>query len=156
MARKALPIDLTAMQAIIDEQEKDYEGGLLDFFGLCSNIYNEKFNPEKPLYDQLLYNRMKDGLITTNIKSSRNKKLTPEHIAKMQAGRRNTDKPAPVVTDKQIQELYKLVEDINRIHQKTYELEIHGQYAQFAHAGPCITLQNFKFYLEGMKDLSTI
>lgn len=89
MGRKALPLNIACMQGIIRETESGFSGTQTQFLQLCCDKYNEKFQPAKPIYPGIIYNRVKKNELVIPTNFLRNKELTPEHKKKLLEGRKN-------------------------------------------------------------------
>lgn len=168
MARQALPINLADMQSIISVEEKNYNGGIIEFYQHCCDIYNKKNNPAKPIYGQIIYNYVRKGGLTTSFNANKKKVLSPEHIAKLQAGRKSinqttTDTPKIIKNPHnrpEINELSNLIDEINRQSGKNYQLNIHYDinaretqgniyFSDNIH-GPCLYWKELKWYMIGL------
>lgn len=136
MPRARINVDLKTMQSILDSESIGYTGGLIAFLDKCAALYNERMNPVKPLYGQLIYMRIKHKELHCNVEATKKK----------------SSKPTISFAAKKNCELSDLVDKINRLHGTRYVLELHGKYAQLGNDenGPCLSLAGMKIYLQGM------
>lgn len=107
MPRPKIDIDLENMQAILDSQAGHFTGNQSEYFNMCCKLYNEKYNPPKPIYAQLVYTRVHKTKelkvrfdISHKVYSRKGKILSDEHKQKMQEGR----KPKNKIQDPRIEE----------------------------------------------------